>query len=329
MCFRSSFLLASNDPKGQGRIPEGRGSSERVRGLLLSILVGVLFLRPAQAWQQEAGAKASEEQTPGRVGEIYEEIRHSLNTEVVPSIFQELAVYPGVLESSWDELKPVIGAEVFKRTVEKAKEHAREIVRREMPFPDARTRAVADAPVEVSDVLELSWLPPLQGVVAVALLLGTPGTGPASPAATLPQVGRTLRERVSEEKASPELLAVYQLVKRDLRRNDVPPEIESVGRYPTFLKIVWEGLSPALLDNAFPGLYRQVTSSVRVEVQKWPVKIRPLSERLRQTSLTRDEKEKVSDMLRGYGEFQTTLVFLYLEEVLKEREALRRVQVGP
>ncbi|MBI2819567.1 MAG: hypothetical protein HYX73_06275 [Acidobacteria bacterium] len=322
-------MLVSSDPKRQGRIPEGKYSFERLRGLLLSILFGVFFLRPAQAWQQEAGSNAAEQQTSGRVREIYEEIQNSLNTEVVPSIFQELAVYPGLLESSWEELKPVIGAEVFKRTVEKAKEHAREIVRREMPFPDARTRAVADAPVEVSDVLELSWLPPLQGVVAVALLLGTPGTGPASPAATLPQVGRTVGEGVSEEKASPELLAVYQLVKRDLRRSDVPPEIESVGRFPTFLKIVWEGLSPALLDNAFPGLYRQVTGSVRVEVQKWPVKIRSLSERLRQTPLTRDQKEIVSDMLRRYGEFQTTLVFLYLEEVLEEREALRRVRVGP
>ncbi len=53
-------------------------------------------------------AMVTEEEASGKVGEIYADIKASLDTDFVPNLYKVMAVKPEYLEANWNKVKAVM-----------------------------------------------------------------------------------------------------------------------------------------------------------------------------------------------------------------------------
>ncbi|MCL5958200.1 MAG: halocarboxylic acid dehydrogenase DehI family protein [Chloroflexi bacterium] len=85
-----------------------------------------------------------EDESQGRVGQIYSDIKRTMGVPVVGDLFRAFAAFPPFLELVWWEVKPLFGSLIFEGLADRIRAHALACARQHCFVPD-HTAALAAA----------------------------------------------------------------------------------------------------------------------------------------------------------------------------------------
>lgn len=209
-----------------------------------------------------------EQEAPPDIKKVYEEIKESLGLSYVGAIFQVYAAIPRFLPLHWNHLRPIVQGGPFFGLCDRLRADAYTRAHNYFDIPDLCGKLhdlnfSPGAKEELSDTVEQFYFgDPLFLLIAVAQQQAFEGAvGSASqdaPAFDHPVFSKK-PVLVDDQSASPEVIKIFEEMKRDLGLPIVVSDFRAIARWPDFLRSYWALLHPLLSSP----LYQECQYGVR------------------------------------------------------------------
>lgn len=209
-----------------------------------------------------------EQEAPPETQAIYQEIKEALGLRYVSVIFQAYAGFPQFLRLHWERLKPAVTTRRFFALADRLRADAYTRAHNYFDIPDlcARIQALSfssGAKDELTDTIEqFYYANPLYLMIVVAQQQAFEGQVgaplPPTPDSLHPEFERK-PVLVEDESASPEIIKIFEEMKRDFGVPMVISDFRAIARWPDFLRAYWDMLHPLLASP----LYQECQYGIR------------------------------------------------------------------
>jgi hypothetical protein len=215
---------------------------------------------------------------PDEAGEearaVYEETRTHLRVPLVNFLFRSLANYPPYLSFAWNKIAPHLLASSFEEAADALRSQAlMESTPASMDWASlgdlSQIRAFTDT---------IHYVLPKLLLVSSAFdegLGGETGTneGPREAAGIQPGVaeGTTSLQMVGLDEATEETEEVFEGIRERHGHPDVASYYRGVARWPEFLKVVWERISPLVNTTPYEERKHELLEAARSSVLELPL----------------------------------------------------------
>jgi len=215
---------------------------------------------------------------PDEAGEearaVYEETRTHLRVPLVNFLFRSLANYPPYLSFAWNKIAPHLLAASFEEAADALRSQAlMEPTPASMDWASlgdlSQIRAFTDT---------IHYVLPKLLLVSSAFdegLGGETGTneGPREAAGIQPGVaeGTTSLQMVGLDEATEETEEVFEGIRERHGHPDVASYYRGVARWPEFLKVVWERISPLVNTTPYEERKHELLEAARSSVLELPL----------------------------------------------------------
>ncbi len=206
---------------------------------------------------------------------VYEETRTHLRVPLVNFLFRSLANYPPYLSFAWNKIAPHLLASSFEEAADALRSQAlmeptSDYSTDWASFGDlSQIRAFTDT---------IHYVLPKLLLVSSAFdegLGGETGTneGPQEAAGIQPGVaeGTTSLQMVGPDEATEETEEVFEGIRKRHGHPDVASYYRGIARWPEFLKVAWERISPLVNTTPYEERKRELLEAARSSVLELPL----------------------------------------------------------
>ncbi len=208
------------------------------------------------------------EQADQGVREVYESVQMRLRVPFVNFIFRVLANYPDYLRTAWGRIEPHLITTRFEQAADELRTRA--LLEPIPDPPEADWQALGDLGTIRTFTDTIHYVLPTLLLVVSAFdegLTGQPGNrvGAVPDTAIAPGVaeGTVGLSMVTEEETDPELNQLFREICEHHGHPGVASYYRAIGRWPQFLKAIWEVVRPLVNSPA----YRQRKSELLEEAR--------------------------------------------------------------
>lgn len=247
---------------------------------------------------------------------IFDEIRETFHTYVVPDPFLTMAQVPTFLELAWIQLKPNIESRYFQEVVNEIQTRAMDGVGREYTLSDHATwlRARGYTPNQIDQIKEILYLDfwiDTQMLLAVTALEQTlegrhAGGDLSSPRdkVSVKQVSSILPHQILEEEALEEIHLLYEEIKEKMSITYIPMEFRALAVWPDYAEKAWQDLQVILRSESYRIIRGKLDVFVATSVRRLPYAIHASRADLAVIGLNQEQMDLMMVTIR---EFQRIL----------------------
>ncbi|MDP8971769.1 MAG: halocarboxylic acid dehydrogenase DehI family protein [Actinomycetota bacterium] len=215
---------------------------------------------------------------PDEAGEevraVYEETRTHLRVPLVNFLFRSLANYPPYLSFAWNKIAPHLLASSFEEAADALRSQALM-----EPTSDSTDWASLGDLSQIRAFTDtIHYVLPKLLLVSSAFdegLGGETGTneGPQEAAEIQPGVaeGTTRLQMVGPDEATEETEEVFEGIRERHGHPDVASYYRGIARWPEFLKVAWERISPLVNTTPYEERKHELLEAARSSVLKLPL----------------------------------------------------------
>ena len=237
----------------------------------------VLPLHKGVSGYRGALPTVEEDEATGEIARLYDDVRATVRSTFVPTVFRALAVHPWYLVAAWKALKPNLSTVAAESVAGELRVACVDRLKALVGPPRPPAIALPEpARAEIRAVLETFFYVIPTFVVAVTALheawQGRPIAGHVStgPLRTLPRGAPASMPSialVSPDTQDARVRRIFESAALMLGRPEVPTLYRTLARWPDYLETVWESIAdPGLLAGyraAVPSLIQRVAAGCR------------------------------------------------------------------
>lgn len=244
----------------------------------------------------QAVAEIPEAEATGKIKGVYDDIKSTLRTPIVASLFRALAVYPDYLQVAWLGLKPNVQTVFFEARADQLRAFA------------AQSLPVLSAPSAPAPALQsldvFHYLDPKLLLAAAALK--TASTGQQPRLTELPRdEKRQIAPGVPKDVQPPALTAsapadLFGQIESRFALSTVPDEYQALAQWPDYLQGAWEAVLKLMAAPEYARLERQLRRMAEETILALPYRIDIGPHILRQSGLSESDLDGVQQTLNRY-----------------------------
>jgi len=218
-----------------------------------------------------------EAEATGEIAALYDDVRATMRSTFIPTVFRALAVHPAYLVPAWTMLRPNMATTTAETVAGGLRVACVDRLKLLVGAPRFPAAALLESErAEIRAVLETFFYVIPKFVAAVTALHEAwqgrpiPGRPPSGPARTLPRGAPSSMPSipmVASDTPDPRVRRLFEAAATMLGRPEVPSLYRTLARWPHYLDAVWESIAdPALLTGyraAVPSLLGHVADGCR------------------------------------------------------------------
>ncbi len=246
-------------------------------------------------------AEVPESEAAGKIKGVYDDIKSTLRTPVVGSLFRALAVYPDYLQVAWIGLKPNVQTVFFETRTDQLRAFAVQ------SLPLTSAPPAPEAALQSLDVFR--YLNPKLLLVAATLKSASSGQQPRLTELTrdekrqvAPGIPRDAQAVVSgdDSAASAEPSGLLDQMRSELGLPLVPDEYRALAQWPDYLSGAWAAVQRLMAAPEYSRFERQLRRSCEETILALPYRIDISPHVLRQSGLSEADLDGVQRVLNTY-----------------------------
>ncbi len=228
-----------------------------------------------------------EGQAHGRIKEIYGEIERDFGSPFVGSVFRALGYHPEFLDSAWTQLRPNVESQAFLDLSHQISQRMNALA--EVTFDIIDLYAwLLDHKFDKEDIRHilytievLNYTNPKYLLATAAIIVGITGINnpqikrrKASPVTSEEPEFPSPIPRIMAEQASKEVKEDYYDIADVMGVPVIPDNFQAFGKWPEFLRVVWNELKPAMRSSTFLDEARDVSAFTIEAAQELPYPVK-------------------------------------------------------
>lgn len=252
----------------------------------------------------QAVKEVPEGEAAGKIKSVYEDIKSTLRTPVVPLPFRALAVHPDYLQVAWIALKPNVQTVFFETRADELRAFAVRSLSGAAAESSSGTPAPARAALDV-----FHYLNPKSLLAVAALRSAANGQQPRLAELTRDEKRQVapgipadahLPDLVDPAEASGPVADLFRQIEAVFPAPAVPGEYQALAAWPDYLREEWEAIQRLMSMPEYGQVMRQLRSMTDETVVALPYRMDTNPHVLRQSGLSERDLDEVHRTLDTY-----------------------------